>query len=750
MSLPTIDMLEQLRLTRLEPGAPARAAIVSLPVPPGVGRVELDGGTSQSVELAWWPRHLGGAEAEGQPRRLLVTASGDEELPERVSVKRLASAGTGSGQWTGAEWETRVIEQDYTGLMNWEEGELVLSRGDAEIGLRLGLEQRDGTRLWWEWLQAEDLWSGPACRAIRVAGYASSVRLDDDHPDVQGPGPTKWTHRHHWVLCEVVALLFANGVVHVTARHVNNQLYDYGRDVPGRPILGLRGSFKGNVVLEGETVEVDVGGVTLSTEECRTLASAEHPGRLQADGEIAILQPHGGVEITLAGFGARVRGEPYVCTADEWVIPRGVARTTRFCLSFGEAPPRVDRYVVPYFWYGLCSELTAEPLLPVSDCHDDIIDAAGRWFVESQLSGCFGDGSIARSSSHYNQDGSVAESGWEGETPCNIIRYYYRSPGKDTWEAAVRDAYYVADVAADHASFQMRMHGYDYGSISMTMNRTLGMLQAYLETGDPYLLETCENMALRTYAMDTSNWPRRTYGRDAVYARGLVALDDYFPESGYGVKARKVIGHMIQCQRPDGSHAQQGGPGGAHAGTNLTMKPWMNMQLLEPLMDWLERHPEDEEVSGSVRRTADWLLTQIAREGGEAWWPYEVGHGENTGPAYQPGVKYPVGRWRVWYPARTMLFATRLFGDRRYLEAWEEIYRSELGTEKEPGQARYTFGDHGANKAVECFTWHQMHRWRARWEDGEVTLDPIGLEDEELQAVVATPVGPRRVSAQRA
>jgi len=253
-------------------------------------------------------------------------------------------------------------------------------------------------------------------------------------------------------------------------------------------------------------------------------------------------------------------------------------------------------------------------------------------------------------------------------------------------------------------------------------------------------------MALRTYGMDLSNWPRRTYGRDAVYVRGLVALGDYVPDQGYEVRARKIIGRIIQCQRADGAHAQQAGPAGDHAQTNLVLKPWMNMQVLEPLMDWLERYPDDDEVAHSVRRTADWLLSQIVREGDRAWWPYEASHGDNAGPPGQPDARYPVGRWHVWYPARTMLFAARFFDDPRYLAAWQQMYRSELGTQNEPGEGRHTLGDHGANKAVECFVWHQMHRWRAAWGEGGLTLDPFLLDGEAIRVTIATPEGPREVS----
>jgi len=175
------------------------------------------------------------------------------------------------------------------------------------------------------------------------------MRLTHDHPDVAGHRPSPWTHRHHWLLCEVYALLFAGGVVHVTARHVNNRLYDYGRDVPGLPVIGIRCAFEGEVALSGDAVELDLGGVRLSTEECRTLASPEKPGSLKGDAELTIFRPYEAVEITLDGHGRRSEGPTRVCHPDEGIMPSGAARTVRLALSLGDAPPRVERYTAPWW-----------------------------------------------------------------------------------------------------------------------------------------------------------------------------------------------------------------------------------------------------------------------------------------------------------------------------------------------------------------------------------------------------------------
>lgn len=745
MHLPEPSLVEELTLTRLNPWAPAQAALVSLPVPPRAGHVAIAGLTSHAQPLAWWPEHLAGPEGAGHPRRLLLAVSAEQELP--AEARPVLAAPSAQDRWSGPTWETRVLDHNYRGTINWETGELVVRYGGREIGLRLGLLRTDGEPMWWEWLRVEEMWSGPSCRAIRVGGYASAMRLTEDHPDVTDHRPPLWTHRHHWLFCEAVLLCFANGVVHVTARHVNNRLYDYGRDVPGLPVIALRCGFDGEVRLTGEAIEVDLGAARLSTDECRTLASPEHPGALSGDGEVTIFRPYEAVEITLDGYGRRSEGPTWVCHPNEGIMPSGAARSVRFVLSMGDAPARVERYVVPWWWYGLCAELVPDSVLPVRDERDAVVDAASDWLDGCQLCGFFNDGSVPRGGRHYHEDGRPAESGWEGEAAFNHLRSFYRQPSMARWECALRNVYNTADIAVDHANFMFRMHGYDFGAISITMNRTLGLLQGYLDTGDPYLRETAEHVVLASAAMDASNWPRRSYGRDAMWIRGPIALADYFPGRGHDVLAREALGRLVQCRRPDGAYTDQGGPAGVHAAGNMILKPWMNFMVLEPMMDWLERHPADTEIEAAARRVCEWLLAQVARdEHGVPYWPYEVGWGDNERPPQAPEQTYPRGHIRFWYPARAMLFAARHFGDPRYLEAWEEVYAGRIGSGAVEA-IRSGAGDHTANKAVECVLWHQLRRWNARWVNGQLVADPYVLPGERRGAIIETPAGPQEVQA---
>jgi len=101
---------------------------------------------------------------------------------------------------------------------------------------------------------------------------------------------------------------------------------------------------------------------------------------------------------------------------------------------------------------------------------------------------------------------------------------------------------------------------------------------------------------------------------------------------------------------------------------------------------------------------------------------------------------------QFWYPARALLFATRRWGDPRFLQAWEEIYAGRMAGDTVE-RIRHAAGDHTANKAVECVAWHQLRRWNARWVGGELVADPYVLPGERLHATIHTPTGPREVDA---
>ena len=162
----------------------------------------------------------------------------------------------------------------------------------------------------------------------------------------------------------------------------------------------------------------------------------------------------------------------------------------------------------------------------------------------------------------------------------------------------------------------------------MVIRRNIGMLAGYLETGDPYLLNCAESLIDTAYTIDRGNWPRRSSGRDAAYIRGLTRLYDVTGQTFYLQRAGEACHRFIQCQRSDGSFADQGGANGAHGHLNQITKPWMNSILLEVLVDYLERAGRDLVLETALIKTSDWLLGALLEDEHGKYWPFQSAWGK--------------------------------------------------------------------------------------------------------------------------
>ena len=140
----------------------------------------------------------------------------------------------------------------------------------------------------------------------------------------------------------------------------------------------------------------------------------------------------------------------------------------------------------------------------------------------------------------------------------------YRTGDGDDYAAALRSAYCFTDVAVDHAAKQVRMHGWPPVAFAQPMNRVLGTIAAYLETGDPYLLATAEAVVEASYRTHLNSWPRFAVGRDACYGRGAAMLYRYFGNAHFQRIARDCAMSVVQTQRQNGSFGDQGGGAGIH------------------------------------------------------------------------------------------------------------------------------------------------------------------------------------------
>ena len=721
----------QLKLTTLDPNLKAGVALVSLPLPRDNEAVPgFAGMASQAVPIARYPDAHGAG--PGRPRQVLVMGVGDEAMPDHlklttagstalVTPRAVAAPVTSIPGWAGPTWRATVVEEKKTGLMMREINELELSHAGRQLGIRMGIALADGGYHWWEWLQVEQLWAGPVCTAIRAAGYIGVADIPEDElfdPKKYNTGP--WLHRHNWLYAEIYAQVFVNGLVRITARHVNNRFFDQGRDLEGFvPMIAFNAGGAGitDTPLDGTVTDFPLGKVHFDIERGGDLISPEHPGRLHADEGLVIYQPYEGVEYYR---GDTAMGEKWNLGAGDRRMWKGMARSVGFDMSFAEQPIRTQRCLPPYGWLAYAGALWPDAVLaargPLDVRCDDVIEDGSAPSHTGRKPLCSG---------RYFQMAALSD----GEKAHGLMRQAHRTGRRDLYEYALHIAYAYADIGIDHAEYTHQIESMSHGSISLVLQRTLGMLAAYLETGDPYLLRLAESMADAAYALDRGNWPRRSFGRDAAYIRSLTRLYDVTGESFYLRRAGEACRRVAQCQRENGSFTDQGGTYGPHAHLNEIVKPWMNSILSEVMVDYLERVEGDPVVEACLVETAGWLLSVLLKDDDGLYWPYQVAWGRNGEDPLsrwtpdKPPRLHPTGDMQLDYNARTLLWVSRYTGDPRYARAWQATCERRLRICARTGQPyRSTYGN---VKVPDNFPWHEAHLWGARWDGERVTFSPM-------------------------
>lgn len=691
---------------------------------------------TQVQEVGFWPEQDG----VRRPRRVILTACGPAG-----DTATLGKGPAAQGKFRGPRESVLVIDKRYESQMPWEVNELVLTSASGSLGMRVGLKLAHGCH-WWQWVTTEVLDEGPVCRTIRAKGAIPIYWERHESPEAQraarGETPYPWFHKHNHIRGEIIARCYANGAVELYVRHINGRFFTDGGDVEGVvPVIAFRGE-GGDWPTEPEAVTERKrwhwDGAALDTAAAACLVSDEHPGRAWREGDLCLYQPYEGVEAR-AGEGARQEiGDSYLVRAEQQRIPRGMGRTVSLVASIGPAQPEVAVYLLPDWWYGLSEDICEWPLLPVRDATWTTFQKAIGYYRERHWQGCFDDGAIAR----YHKASS--EPGWEGEVPeAQLIAAYLTGESQD-YELAIRSAYHLADVGVDKTRYAVRMHAYAPPAQSLPMQRTMGMVAAYLETGDPYLVDTARSVSESAYWWDRQNWPRRSYGRDAAYIRSLIYLHRYLGDRHDLQRAREALHRLVSRQLPDGSFADQGDTTGVHAVMNLIVKPWMGCVATEAMLDYLAWE-DDPVIEAAAMKYCRWLLACRVK-GKDGWhWTYQVSHaGQHTTYRFD-GTPEPLDHdyWQVEYLAKLMGWAALRTADPAFYQAWYEAYRQ--SAENPP------LWDHGANKIVANLPWQRQQIWGAVLTSAGVVIHPrTDLAADLREVVVSAPGGPVRLSVAEA
>ena len=727
-----LKFIDELQLSRLGDESEAGLHITSLPWPRSAAQqLSLGAQPTYCKPLGQWP-----GEPEGTPRRLLLIADGGNA--DGGSADGGSTAGHGStparlslatqppdSEHAPPAAEFELFERSADAAFVWERHLLRLRWGDKSVGLAMGLRTGDAVH-WWEVCRMVVLEETPHCRTVEMGGCIPLVQsgLDDliAHPGFSSP----FLHKHNWLNGHITARLHANGVCEIFAHHINSKFYDDGLMLEDAvPIIGIATDAGPQEIealcgdWDGSRERLEIGGVCFDVAEAARLATPEQPGNItQADGFV-VWQPYQGVDI-YGGKGAlEITGDAFICHAEDHVIPRGVARTLRFSLSLSDRSPRVARYLAPAWWYGVCEEFVAEPLLPVSNAYDEKVREFNQGVRERIIARGFEDGSMPAGAKTADSPCNRAESSWKGDLPYAQFLTAWRTGDVVDYENAMRSAYYVTDVGIDHAVNMARMQGYPAGAFSVTLNRVQGCIAAYLETGDAYLLDTAQAVLDNSFWTHKNSWPRMAVGRDACFINSAVLFYRYFADEHYRRLAYESCLTVHHAQRLEGSFGDQGGGSGIHGWAAYITKPWMGLLAVGGLLDYLELFPDEPALLETVKKFADWLMAVRFDHDGVMGWSYQHDYdGQNR--CYEMysarWIDLPLpGLWHHETLARLLTFCTLRFDDPTYMDAWAASHAATgIGTH-----------DYIVTAALSYLPWVQAKLWNAGLTADGIRIQPL-------------------------
>lgn len=733
--------LHRLGLRRLGHESAAGLWITSLPWPRATVRpLALEARPTAAHPLGRWP-----GLSEPLPRRLLLVADGGNRAPETLSLTEPATA---AADRVMPQAEMELIERSPHPEFPWERHSVRIRWRDRSVALALGLRTA-GRVHWWESCRLITTQTTAEGCVVEMGGAITRQQMTVEELRSYDGYRNPYLHRHNWLNGRLVLRLHSNGVCEVFAHHINSRFFDDGMPLDDVvPVIGFQSEAAPAQIesllgaWDGSRTEFELGGVRFDATEASRLARPEQPGEMLTHGSMLVWQPYQGMELFGGICPKALRHDPTIFHAEQRIVPRGMARTIRFSFSLSDRSPRVARYLAPSWWFGACEEFQPDSLLPVSNEWDAVIDRSRQWVKDQIVRGGFEDGSVPR---HAGFECELAgrkrdEPGWEGEMPHAQFLTAWRTGDAEDHACALRSAYHFVDCAVDHAAKLVKMHGYPPHAFALPMARLQGAIAAWLETGDPYLIETAQAVTVNSHWLHMNSWPRSAVGRDACYVRSLVLLHRYLGEDYFRALAREGARTVVESQRDDGSFGDQAGGTGIHQWGAYITKPWMGLLALNGVLDYLEMYPEDEPLVLAVKKFADWLLAERFDHDGVKTWSYQ--HGFNNQRTYHDpfshrAVPLPTrDRWHHDTLGRLLAWAALRFNNPLCLDAWAESF------------AGVTKGlmDHTVAATLQFLPWVQARLWNARLTETGIEVRPIHFGARTpVEGSIAAPDGTRSV-----
>lgn len=682
----------------------AWTAAVSLPIPrehaSASQAFRLNGMPADWHPIAWWERNK-------IPRRVMVYQSGSAPIGASPIVSLNDPSATeerGESPWKVTKNPFRTI--DYKGYRPVLRGtsheatfasfeDVVLDYRGKSLRLRLGARWK-GKHHWQQWLAMEKIHESATVSLWRVGGLLYNE--DSFH------------------FCDLYLELFGNGVGRAKAHFVNNRMVGDGYEFHGIPVIGFSGEGIESLpaILDGSQTRFDIRSASLDITQSADLISPKYPGRIYTEEGVVVYQPWLDQRVTDK---AKTFGEEFVVDIGDETVPRGMARTVRFTFSLSEAPPRVAACLAPSWMYAMAGELWPGTQLPA------------EWRFASSAHAVAD--KIAKPDRRYHgtYEGGYTDAASEGKGGSALIYSALRFGDPQHRDRGLAYAYNWADIMIDHVDWSVRQPFTGYYWKTHPYTKFDDLVWAYLETGDPYLLETAEHTADAYYALMRSAWPVRSIGRGVWPVTGMLHLfrvtgDPVYLERSLELVEMAAATYAEPAQLP--GHQIGVGPNGIGNFGDSGVQGFADLVLAQTVID---AAVQDSQIITPEMWTR--LLTLSERVVNLVLDSLRM-KGEND-----------PGGWREY---ETSVLILTLLPLAKHLD------RPDLALELEkwvlPAEEFLTRGQVGRpHHAVTGRPYYDAITLGATWEDGELKLAPrfLPLAANGKIAQVHTPQGPVRI-----
>ncbi len=554
-------------------------------------------------------------------------------LPEKFLISK-GSAMAPQPHTLDIAWHTLAEQLDREHYI-YREQEARVSDGKRSLGLRLGwmLPGTSGDSpndfTWWQWCAAEPAWSGPVAEAWRLGGHLATYSREtkggfpkQDGSNLLDLGKRIVEEQGDILHADIWLVWWRCGLVQIRAHFKTTYFHVAPRPLHGFPVIAIgaeerlpdSGKFAdGDLVFPLGAGHVSLGPSALMFENGAV-------GRwFRPESGVAVLRPW--EDLRVLANKDRINTMHYLPPASPDVMPEGVSRTFSLNISFDNTSPDVGRYAVPASWYQQCGVVASD----VIGSATRIAKRGANLLRAHTQRGGFDTGCVWRYMRRDLRSGVPQEDGaeWDGDTAAGLWTLAYQTgenPGEN-WPLYEAIAVHAADVAVHHGHSLQRLENSIAFTAPLPKFRFRGILTAYLETGDPYLLDVAQALAGSYMAINSANLPRSAIGRDAWPVTSLLDLHDYSDDSIYLRAARRCIANLLLSQESDGGFSGQAGAGriSGIAAVPATGSIGFGSGLLAPIaiFEWERRDPENRppDFGQRIKLWADLMHRRLEPEG---------------------------------------------------------------------------------------------------------------------------------------